>query len=407
MNWKFACAAAALMAAGAAPAAAQLSEAVAVIVNDDVISTYDVRQRASLLVISSGLSNTPEIMQRASQQALRDLVDERLQLQEAETFEIDITGDEIDRRIADIARANNTTVEGLEQNLAQSGISLRTLRAQIEADVAWNRLMRGLYGSRLRVSDNEVRETMERIAAGATRPQYLISEIFLPAESEQEFTDAEGGAMRLLEEMQRGASFPLVARQFSAAPSAAAGGDIGWIASTELAAELQPIAERLEAGQVSLPVRTPTGVYILAMRDRRAGAAEGSSTQVTLRQISAPLAQAAELGSAARRINGCASIDASISELEGATTQDLGTTAESDLSPEIRERVNNVAIGSASTVQESGDQANALVVCARQTGGGAVPTREEVESRLFEQELAMLSERYLRNLRREATIISR
>lgn len=406
MSLKFVCAAAALL-ASAGPAAAQMTEAVAVIVNDDVISTYDVRQRANLLIVSSGMTASPEIQQRAAQQALRDLVDERLQLQEARSFDINITSEEIDRRINDIARANSVTADTLEANLAESGVSIRTLRSQIEADVAWNRLMRGLYGSRLRVSDNEVRETIERIAAGATRPQYLISEIFLPAESEQEFADAENGALRLLEEMQRGAAFPLVARQFSGAPSAAAGGDIGWIASTELAAELQPVAERLEPGQVSLPVRTPNGVYIIAMRDRRQGGAAGATSQVALRMISAPIALSADLARAARQINSCASIDAALSGLEGAQSVDLGVTAESDLSPEIRQRIDGVAIGAASAVQDAGDMANALVVCSRQVGGGGIPTREEVESRLFEQELAMLSERYLRNLRREATIIQR
>src|SRR6185503_3630550 len=103
------------------------------------------------------------------------------------------------------------------------------------------------------------------------------------------------------------APFPLVARQFSQAPSAAAGGDIGWIASTELAPELQPIAERLQAGQVSLPVRTPTGVYIIAMRDKRAGAAAGASSIVTLRQIAAPAGRSNALERLQRRISGCGS----------------------------------------------------------------------------------------------------
>ena len=60
-----------------------------------------------------------------------------------------------------------------------------------------------------------------------------------------------------------------------------------------------------------------------------------------------------------------------------------------------------------SAVEVAGDQATAIVVCERTTGGSAVPDRREVESRLREQELEMLSERYLRNLRSEATIITR
>lgn len=411
MNWKQVTAAAALAAAltgAASPAAAQYAEGVAAIVNDFVISTFDVRQRANLLIVSAGIQSTPEMQQRAQAQALRDLIDERLQIQETRgQYEITIAPEEIDRRLADLARQNNTDMAGLTQQLASSGVSISTLRTQIEADIAWNRLISGLYGSRLRISPVEITETQERIAASATRPQYQISEIFLPAETPAQFQEMEQGAIRLLQEMQRGAPFPLVARQFSAAPSAAAGGDIGWIASTELSPELQPIAAQLQPGQVSLPVRTPTGVYIIAMRDRRAGAAAGASSVVTLRQITAPAARQSELERVQRRVENCDGLESAVSGVEGALMIDLGQTTEADLSPVIRERISGVAAGRASPVVVDGEQASLFVVCGRQTGGGGVPSREEIEGRLREQELAMLAERYLRNLRREATIITR
>jgi peptidyl-prolyl cis-trans isomerase SurA len=409
MNWKqvFAAAAVASALAGvASPASAQLAEGVAAIVNDHVISTFDVRQRANLLITSAGLQSTPEMQQRARAQALRDLVDERLQILETATYEIAVTPQEIDSRLNDIARSNNTDLAGFTRQLNEAGISMTTLRTQIEADIAWNRLIAGLYGTRVRVSDVEVRETQERIAANATRPQYQISEIFLPAESEAEFNEMEQGALRLLQEMQRGAPFPAVARQFSRAPSAVAGGDVGWIASTDLAPELQPIADRLEAGQVSLPVRTPTGVYIIAMRDRRAGADPGASSTISLRQVSAPVARQNAVERLQRR-GGCSDLDAQVASIEGGSVVDLGEARETDLSPAIRARVNGVAAGSAAPVVVDGETANTIFVCGRQTGGGAVPAREEIESRLREQELALLSERYLRNLRREATIITR
>src|SRR5262245_25953566 len=102
MNWKqvFTAAAVASVLAGAAsPASAQLAEGVAAVVNDHVISTFDVRQRANLLITSAGLQSTPEMQQRARGQALRDLIDERLQIQETATYEIAVTPQEIDSRL--------------------------------------------------------------------------------------------------------------------------------------------------------------------------------------------------------------------------------------------------------------------------------------------------------------------
>lgn len=410
MNWKQVSAAAVLAAVmGAAPvtATAQNAEGVAAIVNDEVISTFDVRQRASLLIVSAGIEPSPEILQRARQQALRDLIDERLQIAEAARYEITVTPETLDRRLADIARQNETTVEELGRQLGANGVSLVTLRQQIHADIVWQRLIGGMYGSRVRVSEVDIRETQARIAANATRPQYQISEIFLPAESEQEFNEMQQGAMRLLEQMQRGAPFPAVARQFSQSPSAASGGDIGWIAAPDLAPELQAVAAQLQRGQVSLPVRTPTGVYLIAMRDRREGADASATQIVSLRQLSAPVARRAALERGLRRLNGCGNLDDIASGIDGADVADLGQTQESELAPGIRDRINGVAAGNASSFVVDGDRVNTIIVCVREVGGGGVPERQQVEDRLREQELTMLADRHLRNLRSEATIITR
>lgn len=410
MNLKHVAAAAAVAVATLgvlAPAQAQNAEGVAAVVNDKVISTFDVRQRALMLLMFANMQPTQEIMQRASAQALRDLIDEQLQLEEAAKFEIAVEGGQIDRRMQDMAARAETDLAGLTGALSANGISVTTLRNQIQAEIAWQRLISGLYGSRVRISQTEVTDTLERIVASSQRPQYEISEIFLPAEGEQEFAEMEQGAMRLLEQMQQRAPFPLVARQFSQSPSAAAGGDLGWISATELAPELRPIAERLQPGQVSLPVRAANGVYIIAMRNRREGIPEGAASIVNLRQVTAPLARRNSIDRIRRRTDGCEGLEQAVAGVDGATVIDLGETVEAELSPAIRSRLSGVEPGQASAIAEDGELVSIVVLCSRQTGGRGVPSREEIEGRLRETELAMLSERYLRNLRNEATIITR
>ncbi len=410
MNFKYVTAAAALAVATlglAAPVSAQNAEGVAAIVNDKVISTFDVRQRATMLLMFASLQPTPELLERARMQALRDLVDEQLQIDEATKFEINVTGDTIDRRMAEMASRSQTTLADLTTQLARNGIGVGSLRNQLRAEIAWQRLISGMYGSRVRISENDIAETQQRIATNARRPQYEMSEIFLPASTPEEFNEMEQGAMRLLEQMQQRAPFPMVARQFSQSPSSAAGGDLGWISANELAPELRPIAERLQPGQVSLPVRTQNGVYIIAMRNRREGIAEGAASIVSLRQITAPSGRSNSLDRIRRRAGGCGDLEETVGNIAGASILDLGQTIEADLSPDIRGRLQGVPIGGASTVVTNGDQANILVLCARETGGAAVPDHQQIEDRLREAELSMLAERYLRNLRREATIITR
>jgi peptidyl-prolyl cis-trans isomerase SurA len=148
-------------------------------------------------------------------------------------------------------------------------------------------------------------------------------------------------------------------------------------------------------------------VYIIAMRDRRAGAAAGATSVVTLNQVVAPAVRQNGLERLQRRARGCDNLESSIAGIQGATIIDLGRSQESELSAVVRESIAGVRAGDASPVVVNGDQASFIVVCARETGGAGVPERDEIEARLREQEMTMLSDRYLRNLRREATIITR
>ena len=380
---------------------------VAAIVNDEVISTYDVNQRAQLLLAGSGIEPSRETLDRARAQAIRDLVDERLQMQEAVDKKIKVEPADIDRAVSDIARQNGTNADELRTQLGASGIGIQSLRSQIQADIAWRRLVGGRFGSRIRISQVQVNDALSRITANAAKPQALVSEILLAAETETDLEQADAIGARLLQEIRNGAPFQNVARQFSSASSSAAGGDLGWLAQGELRPELQAIVDQLEPGQVSRPVRAAGGVYILAVRDKRAGVDRAAVTRVALRQVTAPKQSRAAFQRNLRRVTGCDGLEPAMATVTGATVVDLGEATEAELSQEVRDRIAEVNDGAASAIYESGDNLAALVVCARQSAGGGVPTRQEVENRLFEQELAMLSQRHLRNLRRDSTIITR
>ena len=316
MQTKLACAAAALAVCAAALAhaqptkatpvkatapAASRSEGVAAVVNDEVVSTFDVRQRSALILASSGIPVSDEAMNQVRGQALRALVDEHLQVQEARDKKITVDKTEIDDALGNIAKSNNTTVAKFTSQLAGIGVNIGTLRHQIEAEIAWRRLVSARYGSRVRVSNDEVQDTLGRIKANATKPQFQMAEILLPATTDKEFADAETAANRLLLEMKGGrVNFAAIARQFSAAPSAAAGGDLGWLSESDLRPDLKAAAAALQPGQVSSPLRTPDGVEILALLDARAGVDPSTAVRMKLRQVNAPEVAADGAGPRAR-----------------------------------------------------------------------------------------------------------
>jgi peptidyl-prolyl cis-trans isomerase SurA len=411
--------------APAAPAAAQvapvgLSESVAAVVNDDIISTFDLAQRMRLLIATSGIQPTQENLPQFQREALSGLVDERLQIQELRRVEkeqkIEIVPNDadVDEQLTEMARENNATLQQFTNSLAAQGIGIDTLKDQIRAQSGWQRWVRGRYGSRLRVGDDQVKAEMERIAAAASRPQYQIAEVFIDAARVGGMEVAVNGATQLVTQMQQGAPFPAVARQFSASPSAAAGGDVGWITAGEMPAEVDATLDQMRPGQLSRPIPVRDGVYIVYLRDRRAGA---SAVTVALKQVAVALPQSApeadvrsataRLADVRSRIRGCDGVETEAGRVTGVVAGDLGEAELKDLSPAFRAAVEGLQPGQTSEPIRTNVGLHILTVCSRGAGGAGQVSKEQIEGRLYGQQLSMIARRYMRDLRTAATIETR
>ena len=406
--------------APAAPAPSGISEAVVAIVNDDIISSYDLMQRMRLILVTSGVQPTEETMPQLQREALRSLVDERLQLQEIrrvekeQGIEIVPTDAEVDEEIAEIAKGNNMTGQQLVAALASQGVGAETLRSQLRSEVSWQRWIQGRYGSRLRIGEDQVKAARERLELAASKPQYQVGEIFIDNTVVGGAEQAMQGATQLVEQLQKGAPFPAVARQFSTAPTAAAGGDAGWISTGEMPPEVDYALENMRPGQLSRPIPVKDGVYIIYLREKRTGA---TATLISLKQAAVPLgaeasetelaAARARLESLRPRVTGCDNIETAAAGVEGVVAGDLGEAEIQDLAPAFREAAETLQPGQLSAPIRTPAGLHLVAVCGKRQSGAQIPSAEQIENRLFGQQLAMISKRYLRDLRNSATIETR
>jgi peptidyl-prolyl cis-trans isomerase SurA len=399
-----------------------LSESVAAVVNDDIISSYDLMQRMRLLMISSGLQPTEENLPQLQQEALRSLIDEHVQMQElrrvekAQKITIISTDKEVDEQIDDIAKGNNAGMSGAQllAQLTSQGVGAETFRAQIRADSSWQNWISGRYGSRLRVGEDQIKAFQRRQAESASKPQYQVSEVFLDAARVGGMETAMNGATQLVTQMQQGAPFPAVARQFSAAPTAANGGDAGWISPGEMPAEVDVALEQLRPGQLSKPIPVKDGVYIIYLRDKRAGA---KSALVDLKQVAYPLAAdatAAQVDAAAKvlaslkpQITSCETLEATAGKIDGLVAGDLGEAEITDLAPAFQAAAGSLQVGQVSDPIRTDAGLHLIAVCGKRQSGGNAPSHDQIENRLRGQQLALISKRYLRDLRNSATIETR
>lgn len=397
-----------------------LSESVAAVVNDDIISSYDLMQRMRLLMATSGMQPTQENLPQIEQEALRSLIDERLQMQELKRVEkqqkitIISTDKEVEEQIGEIAQANRVSADQLKQQLVAQGIGLETWRAQLRAESSWQSWIQGRYGSRLRIGEDQIKAYQRRLADAAAKPQYQISEVFLDAARVGGMEVAQNGAAQLITQMQQGAPFAAVARQFSGSATAANGGEVGWVSQGEMPPEVDAALEQLRPGQLSRPIQVRDGVYIIYLRDKRAGS---KSAIVDLKQVAAPLAAdatQAQIDAATKvladlkpKITSCQTLEATAAKVDGLVAGDLGEAEITDLAPAFQEAANKLEVGQVSDPIRTDAGLHLIAVCGKRQGGANAPTHDQIENRLRGQQLALIAKRYLRDLRNQATIETR
>ncbi|MAN73101.1 MAG: peptidylprolyl isomerase [Henriciella sp.] len=384
----------------------QTIEGIVAIVNDQPISYSDVRERASLLLLTLGAQNpSQQQIQQVTSQALDELIDEKLQLQEAQEYEVEVSETDINNAIADMANQSGMDREGLVNVLLSSGVNPSSLEAQMRAEIAWRRIMGGLYGSRIRISPNQIDEALEQRRAALTKVQYNLDELFLYAPSEEEKSQALQGAQTIMEQLDAGAPFSLAAQRLSSAPTAASGGDMGWVSLDDIDPEVAETVRNMSSPGVSDPIVVNDGIYLINYKAKRDP--DDLETRVDLVRLAVLDGSEDALREAASEANSCEAAIEVAADNDNLDATEIEDIRMEDLGQEGQNMINEVEIGQPTQVFALSGRLAVMYVCDRRQSGAALPTREEMEDRLFARELSMISDRSLRNLRREATIIQR
>ncbi|CAN0476853.1 unnamed protein product, partial [Phaeothamnion confervicola] len=167
----------------AGPAAAQDSMRIAAVVNEDVISELDIYMRLRMAMLSARLEDTPETRDRLMPQVLRNLIDDRLKLQEAKRQSITVNPADVEKRIDALADRNNMSRDELGAFLRGNGILVEALADQINAELGWARLVQRKLRPRIVITDQEINDEAKRIRATAGQIEYKLYQFFLAVDA--------------------------------------------------------------------------------------------------------------------------------------------------------------------------------------------------------------------------------
>ncbi|MBO39862.1 MAG: hypothetical protein CMM75_11915, partial [Rhodospirillaceae bacterium] len=265
---------------------------IAAIVNEDVISIYDLQARMQVVIVSSGISPSIKTRQRLKHQVLRTLIDERLKLQEAKARNISVSKRNIEVAMSVLEKQNNLKPKQLIPFIKSRGLTETAVIARLKSQIAWTKLIRRRLVPRITISDEEVKEILVNLEKRKGQIEYRISEIFLPVDSANPDSRVKKIAQRLAKELKAGANFAAVARQFSGVASSSIGGDMGWLHEGALNSKLALTVSKMKRGEIAGPIRTPSGfqIYLLAEK-RKILEPRLDKTIVDLRRIKLPLSE--------------------------------------------------------------------------------------------------------------------
>ena len=321
----------------------------------------------------------------------------------------------VDRTLARVAQNAKLSTDQLADMLKNSGSSMRSMRRQIEGEIAWRRLQQAKIEDTVSVGDEEVKAVLDRLNASKGSQEFKVSEIFLSGTREN-MPQTVANANKILEALRQGGSFVAYARQFSEASTAVVGGDLGWVRPGQLPTSMADAAAGMQPGQLVGPIEVPGGLSIMLMIDRRQVlTADPRDALLSLKQISLDFPAgttpekanelAGKFAEATRAIAGCGAADAVAQQL-GASVVSRDNIEMRALPGPLQTTLTTLQIGQ--TTQPFGSQnegISVLVLCGRDMPQTATaPNLEQIEQKLLEDKVNKRAQRYLRDLRRDAVI---
>ena len=263
---------------------------VVTVVNDDVITRYELDDRMHAVVSQLQKQGTPlppqEVLEK---QILERMVTDMLQAQYAKENGVRVNDTQLDQAIARIAQQNDfpSPIE-FRAKLEEDGVDFKKFREEIRGEIISTRLREREVESKLVISDSEVDNYLANKARAGSDEEFHLAHIMVvvPEQaSAEKIQAARSRAEHALGQLKEGADFAQVAAGSSDANDALKGGDLGWRASDKIPPLFLNELHNLKPGQLTAVLRSPSGFHILKLIEKRSGNTPVVITQTHARHI--------------------------------------------------------------------------------------------------------------------------
>jgi len=354
----FACSLAPAAWAQRAPSRVEFIDRIVVVVNNDIITAYELETRVELTksqLESQKIQLPPrDILEK---QLLERMINERVQLQFAAETGIRVDDIALDRAIERIAQGNRMQVDQLRQALEKDGVSFAKFREDIRNEITLARIKEREADNKVVVTENELDSFLATQAQRGSDTEFYLAHILIQVPEQanpEQIQERKLRAEQAQAELQKGVDFGQVSARFSDAPNALQGGELGWRPSSRLPQLFNEALNAMQPGEVSPLIRSPNGFHLLKLLDKRGRDVALVVTQTHARHILIKTSEVVSETDAKRRLielkerldNGAPFADIARLHSEdgsGAKGGDLGWLSPGDTVPEFERAMNALA----------------------------------------------------------------
>jgi peptidyl-prolyl cis-trans isomerase SurA len=267
----------------------ELLDRIAAIVNDGLVlkSELDVQMSSVQKRLQEQKVELPS-QSVLQQQVLDRLVLQEIQLQRAKHVGLTVTDEQLNGALQEIAARNKIPFDQLPTALAAQGVDYKIYRESMRKELTLSTLRSRDVIAHINVSPHELEQYLARQQSAAANDEFSVSHILLSlpaAATPQQLEEISHKAQDVSVRAGKGEDFGQLAIANSNSQTALDGGQLGWRKGTQLPQFILDLVVKMKPGEVSEPVRTPSGYHIVKLNERRNGEAPVIINQIHVRHI--------------------------------------------------------------------------------------------------------------------------
>jgi peptidyl-prolyl cis-trans isomerase SurA len=281
---------------------AEILDRIVASVNGEIITMRDINNRVEIMAKANNVTN-PSDIDALKRRVLEGLIDKILVLQEGKRQKLEVTDKDVDAAILRIKQSGNMTEDAFKMELAKQGLTYDTFRDDLRADILKSRLVKWDIQAHIVVTDAEIdsylgtsgggqttdeKPAVRLLPSGSTGSLVRVRNILIPLPeqpSEDSVNAVKAFLAKIMNELKNGRSFTDVAAEYSEAPNAKQGGDLGAISLADIDPSIRSALEPLKEGEYTAPIQTGAAVQIFQLVERQnAGSVKDTAPEATPEQ---------------------------------------------------------------------------------------------------------------------------